>query len=181
MKKNGVLQVSAEEVVRMYADMVYRIAYRYTARHADAEDIFSEVFLIYFKKDREFESEEHRKAWLIRVTVNCAKDLMAKWRPYVELNDELDAAGDGGIPKAEALTLEDAIASLPEQQRRIVYLFYLEDLSIREISELLHQSEGTVKSSLSRAREKMRRFMEDDPAGSVEKNSRRTARNEVIG
>lgn len=180
MKKNGVLQVSAEEVVRMYADMVYRIAYRYTARHADAEDVFSEAFLIYFKKDREFESEEHRKAWLIRVTINCAKDLVAKRRPYVELNDELDAAEDGGIPTAEALTLEDAIASLPEQQRRIVYLFYLEELSIREISELLHQSEGTVKSSLSRAREKMRRFIEDNPAGSVKKVSERTARNEVI-
>ncbi|MCQ2447977.1 MAG: sigma-70 family RNA polymerase sigma factor [Oscillibacter sp.] len=172
--------MSAEEVVRMYADMIYGIAYRYTARFADAEDIFSNVFLIYFKKDREFESEEHRKAWLIRVTINCAKDLLAKRKPYVELNDELDAAEDGGIPTPEAMTLEDAIASLPEQQRQVVSLFYLEDLSIREISELLQQSEGTVKSSLSRAREKMRRFMEDNPSGATEKVSDRTARNEVI-
>lgn len=65
--------MNEELVVKTYADMVYKIAYRYTANPTDAEDVFSETFLAYFKKDRAFESEEHRKAWLIRVTINCAK------------------------------------------------------------------------------------------------------------
>ena len=66
--------MNEEAVVRTYADMVYKIAYRYVANPVDADDVFSETFLAYFKKERVFPEEEHRKAWLIRVTINCAKD-----------------------------------------------------------------------------------------------------------
>ena len=64
--------MNEETVVRTYADMVYKIAYRYVLNQADADDVFSETFLAYFKKERVFQDEEHRKAWLIRVTINCA-------------------------------------------------------------------------------------------------------------
>ena len=70
--------MDAETVVKTYSDMIYRIAMRYVAKPEDAEDVYSEVFLNYFRRPREFESEEHRKAWLIKVTINCAKDLLGK-------------------------------------------------------------------------------------------------------
>lgn len=72
----GVFMVSEEFVVRTYADMIYKIAVRYVRDLTLAEDVFSETFLAYFRKERSFESEEHRKAWLIRVTINCAKDAL---------------------------------------------------------------------------------------------------------
>ena len=68
----GVFNTSEDFVVRTYADMVYKIAVRYTANLTDADDVFSETFLAYFRKERQFNSEEHRKAWLIRVAINCA-------------------------------------------------------------------------------------------------------------
>ena len=68
--------------------MVYRIAYRYVKNSIDSDDVFSEVFLAYFKKERTFESEEHRKAWLIRVTINCAKDLLAQRAQLQQLHEE---------------------------------------------------------------------------------------------
>lgn len=61
-----------EAAVRRYADTVYRLAYARTGSREDAEDVFQEVFLRYVRKKPTFKDEEHRKAWLIRVTVNCA-------------------------------------------------------------------------------------------------------------
>ena len=69
--------MDAETVVRTYSDMVYGVAYRYTQDPTDAEDVYSETFLTYFKMVREFNDEEHRKAWLIRVTINNAKTLLS--------------------------------------------------------------------------------------------------------
>ena len=152
--------MSAEEIVQLYSDLVYKIAYRYVGNYADAEDVYSETFLNYFKADRSFESEEHRKAWLIRVTINCAKDLLRQRTCEVELNEELDAAEETAEPE-ELMTLQQAIDDLPPPQRRAVVLFYLEGLSIREIAETMNRSEGTVKSDLSRARKRMNRFIED--------------------
>ena len=68
----------AEETVRRYSDMVYRLAFARTGNTADAEDVYQEVFLRYLRSDPQFTSEEHRKAWLLRVTINCAKSFMRR-------------------------------------------------------------------------------------------------------
>ena len=65
-----------EEIVRFYSDMIFGVAMRYVRNSTDADDVYSEVFLRYFKRVRSFDSEEHRRAWLLRVTVNCAKDFL---------------------------------------------------------------------------------------------------------
>lgn len=64
-----VCRINGEEIVRRYSDMVYKIAMRYTRNQYDAEDVLSDTFLTYFKKERVFDSEEHRKARLIKVTI----------------------------------------------------------------------------------------------------------------
>ena len=82
-----------EEAVRRYADMVYRLAFARMGNTSDAEDVFQEVFLRYLTSARDFASEEHRKAWLLKVTVNCAKKLhTAPWRRRTEPLDETVAA-----------------------------------------------------------------------------------------
>ena len=78
--KTGVYVMNGEETVRAYADMVYGIAMKYMRDPYDAEDILSETFITYFKKERTFEGEEHRKAWLIKVTINTAKDFLSARR-----------------------------------------------------------------------------------------------------
>ena len=76
----------AEEMVRRYGKMVYRLAFARSGRREDADEIFQEVFLRYVKKCPAFERENHCRAWFIRVTVNCANKLWANpWRRRTEI------------------------------------------------------------------------------------------------
>ena len=145
--------------MRTYADMVYRIAYRYVNNSIDTDDVFSEVFLTYFKKERTFESEEHRKAWLIRVTINCAKDFLAQRSQTQQLHEET-------LPDRTAfdsdtyMDLYAAIEKLRPEYREVIKLFYLDDLSVKQIAQVLDKNENTVKTQLSRAREALKTFLE---------------------
>ena len=152
--------MDAESIVRTYADMIYKIAYRYTRQSADAEDVFSEVWLIYFKKDRAFESEEHRKAWLIRVTINAAKKLLGR-RTYPEEVDERVAEPAADESREELLDLRQAVERLKPEYREVICLYYLQDLPVKMIAAILEQNENTVKTHLMRGREQLRRFMEE--------------------
>ena len=147
-----------EQIVRTYADMVYRIAYRYVKNSIDADDVFSEAFLAYFKKERSFDSEEHRKAWLIRVTINCAKDLLEQ-RPQQQLQEEI--LPDRSMPDRDTyIDLHQAIEGLRPEYREVIKLYYLDDLSVKEISQILNRKENTIKTQLSRARETLRTVLE---------------------
>ena len=148
-----------EEIVRRYGSAVYRLAFAKTGSAADAEDVFQETFLRYFRKRPEFQSEEHRKAWLLRVAVNCANTLHhAPWRRYTQPLEE--AAGTGELPW-EAVALWDILRRLPEKDRTILHLFYYEDLSTDQIAQVTGQKSGTVRSRLTRAREKLKTEWED--------------------
>lgn len=149
-----------EEVVRRYADMVYKIAFRYVRNQYDADDVFSETFLNYFKKERTFESEEHRKAWLIRVTINEAKNVCMSRKYDEEINEEILGAEDKQSDADEVMDLRAAIKRLPEHQREVITLFYMQDLSIEQISKVLDKNKNTVAVTLSRARESLRKYLE---------------------
>lgn len=152
--------MSGEEIVRTYSDMVYRIAYRYMSNPDDAEDVFSETFLTYFKKERTFESEEHRKAWLIKVTINCAKTMLAGRTYNEEIDDRLMDASVEDTPRDEILDLRRAIEKLPPSYKEVITLFYLQDLTVRQIAQILDKSESAVKVALHRAREKLQSYFE---------------------
>ncbi len=139
--------------------MMYKIAFRYARNQYDAEDIVSEVFLTYFRKERTFESEEHRKAWLIKVTINEAKTLLSGRRYDEEINEEIVGGEDRGDDTDEAIDLKTAIARLPEHQREVITLFYLQDLSIVQIAEILDKNKNTVAVTLARARENLKAFL----------------------
>ena len=148
-----------EQIVRTYADMVYRIAYRYVKNSIDTDDVFSEVFLAYFKKERTFESEEHRKAWLIRVTINCAKDLLVKRSQLQQLHEETvsDQTASNGDTYMD---LHTAIEQLRPEYREVIKLYYLDDLSVKQIAQVLDKNENTIKTHLSRARDALRAVLE---------------------
>ena len=153
--------MNEETVVRTYADMVYKIAYRYVANPTDADDVFSETFLTYFKKERVFHDEEHRKAWLIRVTINCAKDLLKGKSSWEELNEAIAGDDAPAVCSEEQLDLHKAIQQLRLEYREAICLHYLEGLSVKDISVILGRNENTVKTHLARGREKLRKFLED--------------------
>ena len=145
--------------MRIYADMVYRIAYRYVKNSTDADDVFSEVFLAYFKKERTFESEEHRKAWLIRVTINCAKDLLSQRAQLQQLHEE--TLSDQTAHDVDTyMDLNKAIEQLRPEYQEVIKLYYLDDLSVKEIAQILNKNENTIKTQLFRAREILKSVLE---------------------
>lgn len=159
-----------DEVVRYYSPMVYRIALTKTQSSYDADDIFQEVFMKLCLNTKPFESEEHRKAWIIKVTINCCNShFTAPWRKNV---DSLDDAIISQIPDetTEECDLGDGpdiyaqVLKLPQNMKEVVLLYYYEEMSIREISQVLQTSEVNIKKRLSRARQKLKLELADSDA-----------------
>lgn len=157
--------MNAEQVVRTYSDMVYRIAFRYMKNEADAEDVYSEVFLSYFKKERSFESEDHRRFWLVRVTINAAKKTLTAKEYHEEINEEILGAGPANTSREDILDLRNAISRLPDNYREVISLFYLDDLPVKQIAELIGKTENNVKVMLNRARNSLKTLLEEEYNG----------------
>ena len=139
--------------VERWGDMVWRLALARTANVSDAEDVFQEVFLRYFRYEGRLDSDEYRKAWLIRCTVNRAASLHASaWRRRTV---PLEAAAQIGV-EDEYREVYSAVLALPAKYRAVIHLFYFEGLSVAEIAAALGTAEGTVKSQLSRGRALLR-------------------------
>jgi RNA polymerase sigma-70 factor (ECF subfamily) len=155
--------MNAEQIVRKYSDMVYGIAIRYVRNRIDADDVYNDVFYRYFRRERTFASEEHRKNWLIRVSVNAAKDFLIKKRSDVELRDDMfeDVRSDSSnVSREELMDLRDGLKKLKEEYREIIELYYINGFNTKEISIMLQKSENTVKSQLLRGRQKLRELIE---------------------
>ena len=140
-----------EEVMKHYQTMVFRLAYSYTRSRSDAQDICQEVFLRYFCRRPPFTSEEHRRAWLLRVTVNRCKSHLSSWwvRRTVPLDDRIP------MPEPEYQELDEVLRQLPEKDRLVIHLFYYEDCTTREIARMMHCTEGAVRTRLTRARQRL--------------------------
>ena len=150
----------ARQVVERYGSMVYRLAYARTGRRDDAEDVTQEVFLRLVHAAPAFRDEEHQKAWLLRVTANCAGDLFRS--PWRKRHRPLEEA-DGLIsPEPEENGVLEAVLALPERYRTVVHLFYYEELSVAEIAAALGKSEGAVRTRLSRARGMLRELLDEE-------------------
>ena len=145
-----------EEVMGRYQTMVFRLAYSYTRSRSDAQDMCQEVFLRYFCSRPLFASEEHRRAWLLRVTVNRCKTHLTSWwvRRTVPLDDRIP------IPEPEPLALDEALRQLAEKDRLVIHLFYYEECSTREIARMMRTTEGAVRTRLTRARQRLGKILE---------------------
>ena len=145
-----------EKMIEKYSNMIYRLALVRTKTKENSEDVYQEVFLRLAKKMPNFESEEHEKAWLIRVTINCSKNLLnSKFlKNTTELKEEIV------FETKERHDIYYAVQELPLKYRTVVYLHYYENYKINEIGKILGIKENTVKSHLARAREKLKNAME---------------------
>ncbi|MBQ7134036.1 MAG: sigma-70 family RNA polymerase sigma factor [Ruminococcus sp.] len=157
MTEYGNIKEKAEQIVRQHADMIYRIALQNLKNEADAQDVFQEVCLSLLTKNAPLFDDVHIKHWLIRVTINKCKNLRKSvWNTRTE-----PLKPDFSVAKEEDLSALELIFSLPINYRNVMYLYYFEQYTVPEISEILKKSKNTVNSQLQRARKKLREILED--------------------
>lgn len=162
-----------EDLMRTYGNDVLRMAYSYVKDYDTAEDIFQEVFIKVNANLKEFRGESSVKTWLLRITVNACKDyLKSAYRRRVTMLSEEE---EERIPAADSMEaierrqdgaqIRKALLLLPEKYREVLVCLYFEERSVAETAKVLGISEGTVKSRLSRAREKFRVILEREWKG----------------
>lgn len=160
IEREFVQDMSVEELLDRYSGMVFRLAFSKTKNKNDAEDITQEVFLKYMKSNKIFNDEEHRKAWLMKVTINSSKTLlMSAWFRRTTNMDEADEIVTQLNEKSEVYY---AVLKLPAKYRQIVHLFYYEDMSIESISDITGIKASTIKSQLHRARLMIKESLKED-------------------
>ena len=154
----------AARAIERYGDMVRRLCLVHLKNPADTEDIFQNVFLKYVLSPVVFESPEHEKAWLIRVTLNACKDLVKSFfrSRTVPLEELLDQPAPLSEERREVL---EAVLDLPQKYRDAVYLHYYEGYTAAEIGKLLGKNTNTVYTLLTRAREQLRKTLGGDRDG----------------
>ncbi len=146
-----------ERVFKKYADTVYRLSFVRTKNISDSEDILQEVFLRYIKVWEKMESEEHIKAMLIRITLNCTNSLLgSSWFkktapleeniPYIACENRPDVLGE--------------VLKLPLKYRTAIHLHYYCGYSVNEIADIQKTNPSTVKTHLKRGREQLKRSID---------------------
>lgn len=145
-----------ENVIEKYSDMVYRIALTRCGTIENAEDIYQEVFVKFSEKMPVFESEEHEKAWFIRITLNLSKNLnLSAWnKRVINLDENIE------FETKEECDVFSAVCELPKNYKTVIYLMYYEGYKVREIAKLMKKREGTIKTWLFRAREILKEKIE---------------------
>lgn len=147
-----------DAALAQYGDTVYRLAFAYTRNRADADDVFQEVFLRYFRRAPAFETEEHRKAWLLRVTINRAKSCLS----CRVLHGPPQAEGAVPFSAPASMELHEALSKLAPKYRTVIHLFYYEGYTAEEIGALLHRKPSTVRTQLTRARSRLADLLRDE-------------------
>ena len=148
-----------ELLARRYMDMVFRLAFSYMKSASDADDVTQNVLLRLLRRTKPFESEEHARFWLVRVTMNeCKRALRSQWR---KAGDIEEYANELHFETQEHSDLFYAVMELPEKYRTAIYLYYYEDYSTDEIARLTGTPAATVRTRLRRGRELLRAGLEE--------------------
>ena len=143
-----------------YMDTVFRLAFSMLKSPADADDVTQNVLLSLYRTDYQFESDEHVRNWLMKVTVNeCRKVWHRPFRRHENIDDY-----------AETLAFEDpsyrdlfeAIMQLDRDKRTVIVLYYIEGYSIKEIAEILGAPAATIGTRLARARAKLAQYLKEE-------------------
>ena len=148
----------AEKILDTYGNSILRYAYSYLHNMSDAEEVLQDTLVQFLKTAPVFETQQHEKAWLLRVAGNLSKNRLDynKVRMTDELNDELVAEN-----REDLSFVWDAVKALPENYREVIHLFYYEGYSTKQIAKLLQKKEATVRSDLHRGREKLKAVLKE--------------------
>lgn len=148
-------------LANQHKDTVFRVALNYLGNPYDADDIVQEVFLKLYTRKKHFENDNHVRYWLIRVTVNSCKDLLkSSWKSKNVFLEEVEVPITFEHPDQE--DLYKAVMGLPEKYRTVLYLYYYEEYTIKEIAKLLKMNVSSVTTRLSRARNQLKEVWKDE-------------------
>ena len=155
------MRQSLEELIEAYQKSLYAAAFNICRNTDDANDVVQDTFIQYYTTKKQFQDEEHLKAWLLRVAINRAKDIFRSFWKKNRLSIE-DYADAVPFESREETGLFEAVMRLPEKYREVIHLYYYEDLSIKETARILRITEGSVKMRLSRGRSFLRDVFKEE-------------------
>lgn len=149
-----------QEKLCKYKDTVFRVAFSYSKNKSDAEDISQEVFLKYYTTEPNIEDESEEKAWLIRVAINKAKDLIkSSWYSKRCDKENLQEICHMNEPQSELL---EVVLNLPEKYKIPIHLYYYEQYTIAEISKIMDIKESTIQTRLQRGRKLIEKKLKEE-------------------
>lgn len=159
------MRESVKELFEKYQNNLYAAAFNVCKNAEDAKDVVQDTFIQYYSLKKDFDNEQHIRAWLLRVAINKAKNINRTfWRRNKVPLEEYMETLIFETPESEELF--ETVMKLPEKYRIVVHLFYYEDYTVHEIAEILKITESNVKVRLSRGRallkEKLQEEWEDD-------------------
>ena len=158
MKEENGAREEFTALVQAHSRAMYRAARSVLDRDADAEDAVGEAVLLAWRAFPQLRRREAARTWLLKITVNCAHDLRRRARPTVSLEEAAAAAALA----PEELGLWELVERLPRDQRLVVTLYYYDGLTVAEMAQVLSLPQGTVKSRLSRGRERLRAMLREE-------------------
>lgn len=149
------------ELYEKYYEMVWRICLVRFGNSHDAYDAAQETFVRLMSYTKSFHSGEHEKAWLIRTAVNYCKDVMKSSRWKQEICLDAGKPPEAGVVSNEYSEVYEAMMELPEKYRIILYLYYYEGYSLKEIAGMMKTNASTLRSRFAKAKELMKEYLED--------------------
>ncbi len=155
------MRPSVQELFEKYQDNLYIIAFNVCKNAEDAKDVVQDTFIQYYSAKKEFDNEQHIRAWLIRVAINKAKNVNNTFwrRNKMSLEDYMETLT---FETPESEELFETVMHLPEKYRIVVHLFYYEDYSVHEIAAILKLTESNVKVRLSRGRSLLKEKLQEE-------------------
>ena len=159
--KGALMRQSLHELAAMYQDNLFAAAFNICQNAQDAEDVIQDTFIQYHTTKKEFENEQHIRAWLIRVAINKAKNVTRTFwrRNKISIEDYMETLT---FETPESADLFETVMQLPEKYRIVIHLYYYEDYAVSEIADILKLSESNVKTRLSRGRAMLRKELEGE-------------------
>lgn len=155
------MRMETEVLMDRYKDNLFAVAFNVCRNAADADDVVQDTFVQYHTQNRQFESEQHIKAWLIRVAINRSINVTRSlWRrSSLPLEDYMESLP---FEAPEDSTLFAQVMALPEKYRVVIHLFYYEDYPVKDIAGILKVSENNVKVRLSRGRALLKKALKEE-------------------
>lgn len=158
---------------RKFGDMVLRVAYTSCGNYAEAEDITQDIFLYLHSNPVDFESDEHLKAWLLKVTTNKCKNYKRSFRVSHTGTLEEDYQGSYNMDTTD-VEVRELLSSLPPKYGAVMYLYLYESRTVEEIAALLDKKINTVKSLIRRGKAKLKIELADENQTTKQGSVRRT-------
>ena len=155
------MRQSLHELAALYQDSLFAAAFNICRNAQDAEDVIQDTFVQYYTTKKEFENEQHIRAWLLRVVINKAKNVTRTFwrRNKISIEDYMETLT---FDTPESETLFETVMQLPEKSRIAIHLYYYEDYAVREIADILKLSESNVKARLSRGRAMLKKELKEE-------------------